>query len=110
MEFMYSFLILVLSITFCYAQSWTKSKPMSNFIHIKPNLEVNKTTSYWNYSTNYMYVDLPFSPSITMDKTPGYLAWAYADFDKDGIPEITSGNKTDNLEWINEKGVFRNSK
>jgi hypothetical protein len=30
-----------------------------------------------------------------MDKTPGYLAWAYADFDKDGDMDIMTVHVTD---------------
>lgn len=55
---------------------------------LSPNTGINLTTSYHQQSTVPLYQNLPITPTITDEKTPGYLAWATADFDRDGDVDL----------------------
>jgi hypothetical protein len=74
--------------------------------------DINRTTSYNQQSTVPFYDRLPFSPTITLSKANGYLAWAYADFDRDSDIDILTANVNWTPEgepmeyWENRNGKF----
>ncbi len=55
---------------------------------LSPRADIALTTSYHQQSTVPFYRNLPITPTITDEKTPGYLAWATADFDRDGDVDL----------------------
>lgn len=85
--------ILFLSIMVCnFCMCQNRSKPTSKgFVNkakgISPNTEINKSTSYYNYNLNNLYID--FTKFLDIDKGE-YSARAYADFDKDGDIDLVA--------------------
>lgn len=88
-----------------------------NKVGLAPNSDINETTSYHQYISNILYVNL----ATVMPQTPLYGAYvvdaynsrAYADFDKDGDLDVmaVSFNFTDNtgvdVEYYkNSNGTF----
>lgn len=95
-----------------------------NKVGIAPNSNINKTTSYHQYISNILYVNLatvmPQSPLYGSYKPDFYNSRAYADFDKDGDFDVMAASfnytadvgldveyyKNDNTVFSKDQSVF----
>jgi hypothetical protein len=106
--------ILLLSFAIILGCSKDESKDESKeeiSLNIVSNAEINKTTSYYSYITEYIYENLPLV--LTADWSGGHNAKAYADFDKDGdidvmglSPNINANVGIDVEYYKNNSGIY----
>lgn len=101
----------ILLLSFALILSCSKEGSNEVSLNITSNAEINKTTSYNNYISNYIYKDM--STVFPYYWLGGYNARAYADFDKDGDIDVmglgqnTNANVGIDVEcYKNNNGVY----
>jgi len=98
-------IILLLSFTIILGCSKDESNEVS--LNITSNTEINKTTSYSNYISNYIYEDM--STVFPYYWLGGYNARAYADFDKDGDIDVMGLGQNTNANVGIDVEYYKNS-